>query len=98
VTAACGAADKPGTCRPRQLGLCATIYEPVCGCDGTTYGNDCTRIAAGEQKAHDGECGSAAMGPCPHAKQGCPHGKHGCPHAKQGCPHEMHGCPHEQQH
>src|SRR5262245_13065222 len=58
-----------GVCVP-QPEICTRDYRPVCGCNGTTYGNDCMRIAAGEQKAHDGEC--PATGPCPHATSGCP--------------------------
>jgi hypothetical protein len=40
------ASDKP---RPN-------VILPVCGCNGTTYGNDCERIKAMEQKAHNGRC------------------------------------------
>jgi hypothetical protein len=52
---ACSGADLPGTCRvPPQA--CVRIYDPVCGCDGVTYGNDCERQAAQIQLDHPGEC------------------------------------------
>jgi hypothetical protein len=52
---ACTTADLLGTCKITYL-LCANIYQPVCGCDNATYSNDCERIRAKVQKAHDGAC------------------------------------------
>jgi hypothetical protein len=51
----CNAADLQGVCEPIP-GVCPLVFEPVCGCDGTTYGNDCTRKSAGVAKDHDGAC------------------------------------------
>lgn len=54
-TYACGAADLMGVCKVTYL-FCAQVYVPVCGCDGTTYSNDCERVRAKVQLAHDGAC------------------------------------------
>jgi hypothetical protein len=46
-----GKCEGPGTCQ-RRPDICSTVYEPVCGCDGVTYTNQCNANANGFSVAY----------------------------------------------
>jgi hypothetical protein len=51
----CRVADAAGLCEP-VAEFCLDIYDPVCGCDGRTYGNACNAAGAGVSIDFVGTC------------------------------------------
>jgi hypothetical protein len=55
--------DAAGTCTVRP-DACTHLEDPVCGCDGATYGNRCGAAAAGTNVAHAGACDAGCDDTC----------------------------------
>ena len=75
----CGGNDSLGTCvhRPKDC-VGANGKQPVCGCDGQTYADDCHRQLAGTSVAHEGACqptsfacGAKTCNATEYCEQGC---------------------------
>ena len=61
--AICGDADGQGECEPKPE-VCDASYDPVCGCDGVTYSNECAAHAEGVSVESEGECDQEPSNVC----------------------------------
>ena len=51
----CASSKARGRCVAVPM-FCTMNYQPVCGCNGNTYSNDCVRRSEQIAKKHDGAC------------------------------------------
>jgi hypothetical protein len=56
---ACHTPKAKGACEESPQ-LCNELYQPVCGCDGVTYPNDCHAAMKGVSVASTGACPAPA--------------------------------------
>lgn len=58
-----------GVCKTRPE-ICFDLWDPVCGCNGQTYSNECYAAMAGTSVRYNGECRSAdVLYPCVNNEQ-----------------------------
>jgi hypothetical protein len=71
--------DRFGMCTPIP-DACITVWDPVCGCDGVTYGNECESDRALVSIAHYGACARACFSEadCVEQDQFCKYGDGTC--------------------
>jgi hypothetical protein len=70
-----GSCNSVGLCK-RRPDVCPLVIDPVCGCNGTSYDNDCVAATVGASVDHDGECESEVKVDICHIPPGNPSALH----------------------